>query len=339
MLEDLLKQLQEISAAAAADLEAAKTEADVEAVKNRTLGRSGAITALSPMMGKLPNESKRDAGKAFNEAKTAIQNALNAARERLENTVDEKDRLDVTLPGRRWAIGGKHPVSKTIEEACAIFRRMGFIAVTGPELEDVWHNFDALNAPLTHPSRDPQDTFYLPDGRLLRTQTSAVQIRTMMSRKPPVRIVSPGRCYRRDTPDATHGVHFHQIEGLYIDKQVSLADLKSTLMTFASEYFGREIEVRMRPSVFPFTEPSVECDFSCVMCGGKGCNVCKNSGWLEIAGAGMVNPKVLENVGYDPKEVQGYAFGFGLERLTMIKHRINDLRLFSDNDVRFLHQF
>ncbi len=339
MLEDLLKQLQEISAAAAADLEAAKTEADVEAVKNRTLGRSGAITALSPMMGKLPNESKRDAGKAFNEAKTAIQNALNAARERLENTVDEKDRLDVTLPGRRWAIGGKHPVSKTIEEACAIFRRMGFIAVTGPELEDVWHNFDALNAPLTHPSRDPQDTFYLPDGRLLRTQTSAVQIRTMMSRKPPVRIVSPGRCYRRDTPDATHGVHFHQIEGLYIDKQVSLADLKSTLMTFASEYFGREIEVRMRPSFFPFTEPSVECDFSCVMCGGKGCNVCKNSGWLEIAGAGMVNPKVLENVGYDPKEVQGYAFGFGLERLTMIKHRINDLRLFSDNDVRFLHQF
>lgn len=339
MLEDLLKQLQEISAAAAADLEAAKTEADVEAVKNRTLGRSGAITALSPMMGKLPNESKRDAGKAFNEAKTAIQNALNAARERLENTVDEKDRLDVTLPGRRWAIGGKHPVSKTIEEACAIFRRMGFIAVTGPELEDVWHNFDALNAPLTHPSRDPQDTFYLPDGRLLRTQTSAVQIRTMMSRKPPVRIVSPGRCYRRDTPDATHGVHFHQIEGLYIDKQVSLADLKSTLMTFASEYFGREIEVRMRPSFFPFTEPSVECDFSCVMCGGKGCNVCKNSGWLEIAGAGMVNPKVLENVGYDPREVQGYAFGFGLERLTMIKHRINDLRLFSDNDVRFLHQF
>ena len=339
MLEDLLKQLQEISAAAAADLEAAKTEADVEAVKNRTLGRSGAITALSPMMGKLPNESKRDAGKAFNEAKTAIQNALNAARERLENTVDEKDRLDVTLPGRRWAIGGKHPVSKTIEEACAIFRRMGFIAVTGPELEDVWHNFDALNAPLTHPSRDPQDTFYLPDGRLLRTQTSAVQIRTMLSRKPPVRIVSPGRCYRRDTPDATHGVHFHQIEGLYIDKQVSLADLKSTLMTFASEYFGREIEVRMRPSFFPFTEPSVECDFSCVMCGGKGCNVCKNSGWLEIAGAGMVNPKVLENVGYDPREVQGYAFGFGLERLTMIKHRINDLRLFSDNDVRFLHQF
>ncbi len=339
MLEELLAELQKISSAAAADLAAAKNDADVEAVKNRTLGRNGAITALSPMMGKLPNEAKRDAGKAFNEAKNTIQNALNEARERLENTVDEKDRLDVTLPGRRWNVGRKHPVSRTIEEACAIFRRMGFIAVTGPELEDIWHNFDALNAPLNHPSRDPQDTFYLPDGRLLRTQTSAVQIRTMMGRKPPVRIVSPGRCYRRDTPDATHGVHFHQIEGLYIDKHVSLADLKSTLMTFASEYFGREIEVRMRPSFFPFTEPSVECDFSCVMCGGKGCNVCKNSGWLEIAGAGMVNPKVLENVGYDPKEVQGFAFGFGLERLTMIKHRINDLRLFSDNDVRFLRQF
>ena len=339
MLEELLTKLREITASAAADLEAAKTEADIDAVKNRTLGRNGAVTALSPMMGKLPNESKRDAGKAFNEAKTAIQDALNAARERLESVVDEKNKIDVTLPGRRWAIGTKHPVSQAIEDACAIFRRMGFIAVTGPELEDIWHNFDALNAPLTHPSRDPQDTFYLEDGRLLRTQTSAVQIRTMMGRKPPLRIVSPGRCYRRDTPDATHGVHFHQLEGLYIDKQVSLADLKSTLMTFASEFFGREIEVRMRPSFFPFTEPSVECDFSCVMCGGKGCNVCKNSGWLEIAGAGMVNPKVLENVGYDPKEVQGYAFGFGLERLAMIKQRINDLRLFSDNDVRFLHQF
>lgn len=339
MLEELLSQLKAITEDALSALAAAKTDADVEAVKNRTLGRNGAVTALSPMMGKLPNESKRDAGKAFNETKTAIQEALNAARERLEDATSDANAIDVTLPGRRWAIGKKHPVSKTIDECCEIFRRMGFIAVTGPELEDVWHNFDALNAPLNHPSRDPQDTFYLADGRLLRTQTSAVQIRTMMSQKPPVRIVSPGRCYRRDTPDATHGVHFHQIEGLYIDTDVSLADLKSTLMIFASEYFGREVDVRMRPSFFPFTEPSVECDFSCVMCGGKGCNVCKNSGWLEIAGAGMVNPEVLKNVGYDPTQVRGYAFGFGLERLTMIKHKINDLRLFSDNDIRFLHQF
>ena len=339
MLEELLSQLKAITEDALSALAAAKTDADVEAVKNRTLGRNGAVTALSPMMGKLPNESKRDAGKAFNETKTAIQEALNAARERLEDATSDANAIDVTLPGRRWAIGKKHPVSKTIDECCEIFRRMGFIAVTGPELEDVWHNFDALNAPLNHPSRDPQDTFYLADGRLLRTQTSAVQIRTMMSQKPPVRIVSPGRCYRRDTPDATHGVHFHQIEGLYIDTDVSLADLKSTLMTFASEYFGREVDVRMRPSFFPFTEHSVECDFSCVMCGGKGCPVCKHSGWIEIAGAGMVDPNVLKNVGYDPEIYSGYAFGMGLERLAMLRYRIGDLRYLYENDVRFLEQF
>ena len=340
MLEELLTKLREITADAEASLAQAKNEGDIDAVKNKTIGRSGAITALSPMMGKLPPESKRDAGKAFNEAKTKIQNALSEARKKLEDSeLSDMPAIDVTLPGRKWPLGRKHPLSQTIDECCAIFRRMGFVAVSGPEIEDIWHNFDALNAPLTHPSRDPKDTFYLPDGRLMRTQTSAVQIRTMEKQKPPVRIVSPGRCYRRDTPDATHGVYFHQIEGLYIDKDVSMADLKSTLRQFASEYFGREVKVRMRPSFFPFTEPSLECDFSCVMCGGKGCGVCKNSGWLEIVGAGMVNPKVLENVGYNPEEVQGFAFGFGLERLAMIKHRINDLRIFSDNDLRFLQQF
>ena len=339
MLEELLSQLNTIRDEALAALENAKSDADIEAVKNRTIGRSGAITALSPMMGKIPPENKKQAGMTFNEVKVAITSALEAAREKTASSAAAASAIDVTMPGRRPHAGRRHPVSQTIEECCAIFRRMGFIAVSGPELEDVWHNFDALNAPQSHPSRDVKDTFYLPDGRLLRTQTSAVQIRTMTNQKPPIRIISPGRCYRRDTPDATHGVHFHQIEGLYIDTEVSLADLKTTLMTFASEYFGREIAVRMRPSFFPFTEPSVECDFSCVMCGGKGCNVCKNSGWLEIAGAGMVNPKVLENVGYDPKEVRGFAFGFGLERLAMLKHRINDLRLFSDNDVRFLYQF
>ena len=290
MLEELLQKLQAITADAKTALSAASTPADVEAVKNRTLGRNGAITALSPMMGKLPAEDKKAAGMAFNEAKQGIQAALNEASARINE--------------------------KKAEEAPAV---------------DV--------APANHPSRDPQDTFYLPDGRLLRTQTSPVQIRTMLGSKPPVRIVSPGRCYRRDTPDATHGVHFHQLEGLYIDKDVSLADLRSTILKFAKEYFGTDVKVRMRPHFFPFTEPSVECDFSCVMCGGKGCRVCKNSGWLEIMGAGMVNPAVLRNVGYDPDEVQGFAFGFGLERLTMLKHRINDLRIFSDNDLRFLKQF
>lgn len=339
MLDELLKQLQTITSDALAELASAKTESEVEAVKNKTTGRSGSITALSPMMGKLSPEAKPQAGKAFNEAKTAILAALNEAREKLSQAAADSESVDVTLPGRRWGVGRKHPVSQTIDECCAIFRRMGFVAVSGPELETVWNNFDALNAPSNHPSRDPQDTFYLDDGRLLRTQTSPVQIRTMLSQKPPVRIVSPGRCYRRDTPDATHGVHFHQIEGLYIDTNVSLADLKNTLITFATEYFGREVNVRMRPHFFPFTEPSVECDFTCVMCDGKGCRICKNSGWLEICGAGMVNPAVLRNVGYDPEEVQGFAFGFGLERLTMLKHRINDLRIFSDNDMRFLKQF
>lgn len=339
LLEELLQNLNGIRTDALAALQSAKTDAEIEEVKNRTMGRNGAVTALREVMAKIPPESKREAGMAFNETKNAIQNALNEAKERNASASEAAEAIDVTLPGRRPAAGRLHPLTKTIQECCAIFRRMGFVAVTGPELEDIWHNFDALNAPLNHPSRDPQDTFYMPDGRLLRTQTSAVQIRTMTGMKPPVRIISPGRCYRRDTPDATHGVHFHQIEGLYVDKKVSLADLKSTLMTFAGEYFGREVAVRMRPSFFPFTEPSVECDFSCVMCGGKGCGVCKNSGWLEIAGAGMVNPKVLENVGYDPRKVCGFAFGFGLERLAMLKHRIGDLRLFSDNDIRFLHQF
>jgi len=340
MLEELLQQLQAISSDAVASLNAADSDAAIEAVKNRTLGRSGAITALSPQMGQLPKEDKRAAGLAFNEAKTAIQKALNDAKAKLAaSEAASAPAVDVTLPGRAWPIGRKHPISQTIDECCDIFRRMGFIAVSGPELETVWYNFDALNAPLNHPSRDPQDTFYLPDGRLLRTQTSPVQIRTMLGNKPPVRIVSPGRCYRRDTPDATHGVHFHQLEGLYIDKNVSMADLRSTILKFATEFFGPDVRIRMRPSFFPFTEPSVECDFSCVCCGGKGCRVCKNSGWLEIMGAGMVNPAVLRNAVYDPEELQGFAFGFGLERLTMLKHRINDLRIFSDNDLRFLKQF
>ncbi|MFA6291447.1 MAG: phenylalanine--tRNA ligase subunit alpha, partial [Victivallales bacterium] len=216
---------------------------------------------------------------------------------------------------------------------------MGFIVAEGPEIETVYHNFDALNTPPDHPSRDPQDTFYFGDGRLLRTQTSTVQIRYMEKNEPPIRIVSPGRCFRRDTPDATHSMNFHQIEGLYIDKNVSMANLKSTLLYFGKELMGSDTELRLRPHFFPFTEPSVECDFSCIMCGGKGCRVCKFSGWLEIAGAGMVNPAVLSNVGYDPEKWNGYAFGMGIERIAMIRYRIGDIRLLYENDVRFLEQF
>ncbi len=337
---ELLEEIRKIVADAKAALAEAKTEGDAEAVRAKTIGRNGSFTALSPMMGKIPPERKREAGQAFNEAKQTLTALIEETKEKLASADESnKNVIDVTLPGRRWNVGRKHPVSRTIDECCDIFRRMGFIATSGPEIETVFHNFDALNAAKDHPSRSPQDTFYFDDGRLMRSQTSPVQIRTMLSQKPPVRIVAPGRCYRRDTPDATHGVHFHQIEGLYIDGNVSLADLKSTLLAFAAEFFGKDVNVRMRPSFFPFTEPSVECDFSCVMCGGKGCPVCKNSGWLEIVGAGMVNPNVLKNVGYDPETCQGYAFGMGIERLTMLKYRINDLRMFSDNDIRFLEQF
>jgi phenylalanyl-tRNA synthetase alpha chain len=230
-------------------------------------------------------------------------------------------------------------ISRVMDDTIAVFRRMGFIVAEGPEIETVYNNFDALNTPDDHPSREPQDTFYFPDGRILRTQTSPVQIRVMKSVKPPVRIVCPGRVFRRDTPDATHGMNFHQIEGLYVDKNVSLADLKGTLATFARELLGNDVKIRFRPHFFPFTEPSVECDFSCIMCGGKGCRVCKHSGWLEIAGAGMVNPAVFRAVGYDPEEWTGYAFGMGIERIAMIRHRINDLRLLYENNTRFLHQF
>ena len=337
---ELLEKIQSIVEEARQALASAKTESDVEAVRAKTIGRNGAFTALGPLMGKIPPEQKREAGKAFNDAKQTLLALIENAREALAGAGNaEAKQLDVTLPGRKWHAGRKHPVSQTFDECCAIFRRMGFLATGGPEIETVFNNFDALNAPPDHPSRSPQDTFFFEDGRLMRSHTSPVQIRTMLAQKPPVRIVAPGRCYRRDTPDATHGVHFHQIEGLYIDTDVSLADLKSTLMTFAAEFFGEKISVRMRPSFFPFTEPSVECDFTCVMCGGRGCKVCKNTGWIECAGAGMVNPNVLKNVGYDPETCQGFAFGMGIERLTMIKHRIEDLRMFSDNDIRFLAQF
>ncbi len=318
----------------------AKTEGEVEAVRIEMVGRQGIIPALSKQMKLVPKEEKPQTGKAFNMAKQEIQSLIKDALDKLESSDSEEgESIDLTLPGRKWKKGHKHPVSKVIDECVDIFRRMGFIVADGPEMEDEYHNFDALNTPADHPARNKQDTFYFGDGRLLRTQTSPVQIRTMENEKPPIRIIAPGRCFRRDTPDATHSMNFHQIEGLYIDKNVSLTDLKNTLLTFASEIFGSDIGIRMRPHFFPFTEPSVECDFSCIMCNGKGCRVCKNSGWIEIAGAGIVDPAVLENVGLDPKVYSGYAFGFGIERIAMLKYKISDIRYLYENDVRFLSQF
>jgi phenylalanyl-tRNA synthetase alpha chain len=342
MSNPIIQKIDSALVEAEAKLLKAASEAEIEEVRIEILGRNGLLPALSKEMGSVPPEDRKAVGQAFNTGRDRIQALLDGAKERLQAAGGGKkdsSALDLTLPGRLRQLGHKHPVTKVIDDSVAIFRRMGFIVADGPEIETVYHNFDALNTPADHPSRDPGDTFYFKDGRLLRTQTSPVEIRVMESQEPPVRIVAPGRCFRRDTPDATHSMNFHQIEGLYIDRDVSLADLKSILQAYARELFGPDVSIRLRPHFFPFTEPSVEYDFSCIMCGGKGCNVCKQSGWLEIAGAGMVDPNVLKAVGYDPEIWSGFAFGMGIERIAMIRYRINDIRLLYENDTRFLEQF
>ena len=347
-MAELENELLAAQAEVEAALAAVGDEAGLEECRVRFLGRKGLLPGLMSQLGKVPAADKPAVGKTLNAVKNRIQQLFEEAAERLRQDTTAPDALDVSLPGRRRDLGHKHPINLVMDSAVAIFRRMGFVVADGPDLETVWHNFDALNSPADHPSRTPEDTFYFdleqrswmdPETMILRTQTSPVQIRTMLATQPPIRILCPGRCYRRDTPDATHGMSFHQIEGLYVDEKVSLADLKGTLAAFAREMFGDHTRIRFRPHFFPFTEPSVECDASCIVCGGVGCRVCKGSGWLEIAGAGMVNPAVFRNVGYDPEKVSGYAFGLGMERIAMIRYAINDLRLLYDNDIRFLHQF
>ncbi len=340
MADTLTDKIASLIADAESSLSAASTAADIEAVRVRTIGRSGLLPELSKELAALPKEERPQAGKSLNMVKERLGAMLAEATERLAGVGAGKgEALDVTLPGRRWPLGRRHPISKVTEDCVAIFRRIGFVVADGPQVETEFHNFDALNTPKTHPSRDPKDTFYFGDGRLLRTQTSTVQIRVMEKQSPPVRIIAPGRVFRRDTLDASHSANFHQIEGLYVDRNVSMADLKSVLLYFAKELLGDEVGIRLRPHFFPFTEPSVECDFSCIICGGKGCRVCKQSGWLEIAGAGMVNPNVFRSVGYDPEQWKGFAFGMGVERIAMIRYRINDIRLLYENDMRFLAQF
>lgn len=340
MLPQLLNSLQGIKGECLQALAAAGNAAALEEVRTQFLGRKGGFTALMKEMGKLSAEERPEFGKQVNLVKDELELAFAAAKERLEQAAEQSGpSLDVTQPGRRREIGHKHPVSVVMDEAVAIFRRLGFIVADGPDMETEWHNFDALNTPADHPARDVQDTFYLPDGRLLRTQTSTVQIRVMEKQRPPVRIIAPGRCFRRDTPDATHSMNFHQCEGLYVDEKVSLADLKGVLAVFAREILGGDVGVRFRPHFFPFTEPSLEYDFSCPVCGGKGCNVCKHSGWIEISGAGMVDPEVFKAVGYDPELCTGFAFGLGLERIAMIKYALTDIRMLYENDMRFLRQF
>ncbi len=307
------------------------------------LGKKGSITERMKMLGKLPKEEKPAAGQAINVAKQAVQKSLEARKETLNNAELEaklaSETIDVTLPGRGQQAGGLHPVTRTMERIEELFSQMGFEVATGPEIEDEFHNFEALNIPETHPARAMHDTFYFPDGRLLRTHTSPVQVRTMKEKAPPLRVIAPGRVYRCDS-DVTHTPMFHQVEGFMVDENVSFTDLKSILIDFLQKFFEQDdLAVRFRPSYFPFTEPSAEADIECVMCGGEGCRVCSHTGWLEVLGCGMVHPNVFKSVDIDSEKYIGFAFGMGVERLAMLRYGVNDLRLFFENDLRFLKQF
>jgi phenylalanyl-tRNA synthetase alpha chain len=319
--------------------------AALEQAKARYLGKSGSVTELLKGLGRLAPESRKSAGAAINSAKVRIENALGARREALRHAALEAqlraEALDITLPGRGLPTGGLHPVTRTLERIEALFRSIGFDVADGPEIEDDFHNFTALNTPENHPARSMHDTFYLEKmpGLLLRTHTSPIQVRYMETHRPPIRIIAPGRVYRVDS-DATQSPMFHQVEGLWIDEDVSFADLKGVFTDFLRNFFEKpDLRTRFRPSFFPFTEPSAEIDMSCVFCDGNGCRVCSHTGWLEIAGSGMVHPNVLKAVGIDSEKYIGFAFGMGPDRLTMLRYGVNDLRLFFDGDLRFLTQF
>ena len=303
------------------------------------LGKKGALTALMKRLGELLPAERPEAGQALNALKSALTERFEETRERILSKKEQAvSLLDVTLPGREPARGYLHPISQVLKEICQIFGKMGFRVVKGPNVELDYYNFEALNIPRDHPARDMQDTFYVSDNVVLRTHTSPMQVRTMEKQAPPVSVIAPGKVYRRDS-DVTHTPMFHQVEGLLVDKGVTLGDLKGTLTTFVHQMFGRDTSLRFRPSFFPFTEPSAEVDIRCVICKGKGCRTCKNTGWLEILGSGMVDPEVYRFVHYDPEVYSGFAFGMGIERVAMLKYGIDDIQLFYRNDMRFLRQF
>ena len=319
---------------------AAADAAAVEAVRIKYLSRKGLLQEVMKSLKDLSPEERPEFGQRANELKVELTELINERKAAFAAGSGAREAaFDYTLPGRWPRLGSKHPITLMTERIVDVFRTMGFTAAGGPDIETVYHNFDALNTPPDHPSRDPQDTFYLEDGSLLRCHTSPVQVRYMEQHQPPIRIAAPGRCYRRDTPDATHSANFHQVEGLYVDEGVSLADLKGDIAYFARQIMGADARIRFRPHFFPFTEPSVEVDFSCHMCHGRGCRVCKQSGWIEIMGAGMVHPDVVSCVGSDTERYTGYAFGMGIERISMILYGIKDIRHLYENDVRFLAQF
>ncbi len=334
--------LNKIEATALKSAAVAANEIELQQVRARYLGRKGEMTAVMKGMGQLPADERPQVGVLANKVKDRLEKAFAERQQELHaRAVLERlasERLDVTLPGRRQRRGSKHPITQVTEEIVAIFAALGFGVAEGPEIEKDFYNFEALNIPKDHPARDMQDTFYVSEDVVLRTHTSPVQIRTMLAHQPPVRVVAPGTVYRRDS-DITHSPMFHQIEGFLVDRKVTFGDLKGILTTFVTEFFGQNTAVRFRPSFFPFTEPSAEVDIQCVICGGGGCRVCGQSGWLEILGSGMIDPEVFKSVGYDADLYTGFAFGMGIERIAMLKYGVNDLRLFFENDLRFLKQF
>lgn len=336
-------QLKNIKVEAEKEIASAKTPKDIEDVRVKYLGKKGALTAILKQMGGLSSDERPIIGQLANEVRDFIGERINASMKKIKKArLDEQlsaEKIDVTLPGVRKPLGHKHPLSIVLDEVKEIFVGMGFDIVDGPEIETDYYNFEALNMPKHHPARDTQDTFYIDENTLLRTQTSCVQIRTMENSEPPIRMISPGRVYRSDAVDATHSPLFHQIEGLVVDRGITFSDLKGTLETFFQALYGQGCVVRFRPHHFPYTEPSAEVDVQCFSCGGRGCRLCKNEGWIEILGCGMVHPVVLKNCGIDPEIYSGFAFGVGLERIAMRRYNINDMRLFYENDVRFLNQF
>jgi phenylalanyl-tRNA synthetase alpha chain len=318
------------------------TEKELSEIRVGVLGRKGSLTQLLKRLGTLPEEDRREIGKRANQVKgdleKTIEETLLQIQERERREALEKENIDVTLPGRRVPVGRRHPLTQILDEIIDIFSRLGFEVAEGPEVELDYYNFEALNIPKGHPAREMQATFFISEDVVLRTHTSPMEVRTMEKHPPPVRIISPGPAYRRDS-DPTHSPMFHQVEGLLVDKGITFADLKGVLTVFVHQMFGKETRLRFRPSFFPFTEPSAEIDIECFICGGKGCGVCSNTGWLEILGSGMTDPAVFGFVDYDPEEVTGFAFGMGVERIAMLKYGINDIRLFFTNDLRFLKQF
>lgn len=338
------EKLKQIRTAALEQLDAADSTEKLEQLRVKFLGKKGELTAVLRGMGALSPEERPAVGQIANEIREAVEKMIADKKEKLSAELLqrrlESEKIDVTMPAKRFNLGHRHPLAQVEDEMCSIFRSMGFDIEDGPEVETDYYNFQALNTPENHPARDAQDTFYITDNILLRSQTSSVQVHAMeRAGKPPIRVVSPGRVYRSDAVDATHSPMFHQLEGLVVDKDITMGDLKGTLETFARRMFGNDTKIRFRPHHFPFTEPSAEIDISCFMCGGKGCKVCKGEGWIEILGAGMVHPNVLRCSGIEPDVYSGFAFGMGIERIAMKKYSIDDMRLLYENDLRFLRQF